>query len=109
MILEHHPALAPRLLDLHESISSVKSWVREAAPRLGEEFAARRLHGWPTIVAAEAARRWLAARGVPPNDVTPGAVARLVAMATDAATPARETFAGSIKVARRNGRIQAMV
>ena len=107
IVLERHPALGPRLLDLHESLSSLKSWVREGAPRLEEEFAARSLHGWPTILAAEAGRRWLAARGVPPEDVTPAAVTRLVEMATDAATPSKEIFAGQINVSRRNGRIQA--
>ena len=107
IVLERHPALVPRFLDLHESLSSLKSWVREAAPRLEEEFAARRLHGWPTILAAEAGRRWLAARGVPPDDATPTAVARLIAMATDAATPSKEIFAGPVNVSRRNGRIQA--
>jgi tRNA(Ile)-lysidine synthase TilS/MesJ len=109
IILERHPALAPRLLEQHEALSGLKHWVREAAPRLEEEFATRRLHGWPAILAAEAGRRWLAARGVPPDDISPPTVARLVAMATDAATPARETFAGRVNVSRRNGRIQATV
>jgi hypothetical protein len=57
------------------------------------------------VLAAEAARAWLAGRGAPRDELSAAVLGRLVAMARDAATPPRVNFPGGLWVGRRRGRI----
>jgi tRNA(Ile)-lysidine synthase len=102
-LLRDRAALAASLRELGGACGTLEQWVWTNAPPLEERFAAADLAGWPAILAQAAARRWLAARGAPPQDVGPAAVCRLVAMAGDAGTPARQDFPGGLPVRRRAG------
>jgi tRNA(Ile)-lysidine synthase len=105
-VIGRHGPMRQALLDLDEGMRGLREWARGAAPRLGERFVARALQGQPAMLAAEAARRWLVSRGVSPDKISPGMAERLVAMATDAASPPRQTFAEGIQVRRRRGEIR---
>jgi hypothetical protein len=59
----------------------------------------------PGLLARETAKRWLAGRGAPAEDLTGEVLDRLVIMAADAASPARQHFPGGGLVGRRAGRL----
>lgn len=104
-LLGRHPGLIGGLLELNEGLGELRNWVREAAPELPETFPARTLADLPEILAQESARRWLLARGVPAGQLTPPAIAQLVRMATDAASPRRQHFPGRRLIRRKRGMI----
>jgi len=97
--------LGESLLRLGGACAELKKWVRSTAPQLAEEFPVAMLRNVPDILAAESARRWLVARGVRPAEAGGDVAARLVAMATDAASAPRQHFPGGILVRRRGGKI----
>jgi tRNA(Ile)-lysidine synthase len=103
-LLGARPSLAATLLELGVACAAWQSWLRAAAPALGEAFDVEALRAVPGPVAREAARAWLVARGVDADETT-AAAGRLVAMAADAASPARAHFPGGLLVRRRGGRI----
>jgi tRNA(Ile)-lysidine synthase len=84
-----------------------ESWLESAAPALPEAFEVEMLRAIPPAVALHAARRWLAKRAAKREEIPADAARRLVAMACDAATPARQDFHGGVHVRRRAGRIWA--
>jgi tRNA(Ile)-lysidine synthase len=104
-LLATRPALARSLRQTGAAMGDLSAWAAGTAPPLPDEFASRALATLPNALAAAAARRWLVARGAPPDDVSPAVVARLLAMARDAATPPRQHFPGGLLVARRAARI----
>jgi hypothetical protein len=57
----------------------------------------------PAPLGREFARRWLAEAGVPAERLEPPVVHRLITMASDAATPARQHFPGEVVVRRSRG------
>jgi hypothetical protein len=60
------------------------------------------------ILAEESSRRWLVERGVPIDQIDPSAIERLIFMASDAASPPRQDYAGGVHVRRhRKGIITA--
>lgn len=108
-VLNRWPGGAESLLPMHEDMAALRRWVRETAPRLEARFRVEALADWPTLLAAEAARRWLVERGVPAPEVQPGVVQRLIDMARDAAVGGVRQFPGGVSVRRRKGVIQASI
>lgn len=105
-MLAEQPDLTPNLLGLSGACRALRDWARSAAPALPEAFRAAQLAAAPPMLAAEAARRWLTARGVPPGEIVPDVTDRLLTMSTDAASPARVHFPGKVLVRRRRGVIE---
>ena len=101
--LAAEPALHGTLLALSESCRSLRHWLGRAAPVLPETFTTELLHRLPDILAHESARRWLIARGAPASELSEQVLGRLIALATDAATPPRQQFPGGMHVRRRGG------
>jgi tRNA(Ile)-lysidine synthase len=100
------PGLDPPLLELAEAARSMAEWVRAAAPwDTPPILEVDALRDVPLLLARETARRWLAGRGVPPRELTPDVLGRLVGMACDAASPPRQHFPGGVLVRRRGGRL----
>ena len=102
-LLATRPALVADLLNLSEGCAAVKQWVRAHAPAPPPRLPAATLADLPSPLAREAARQWLAARGAPQGELTSAVLHRLVGMAADAATPARQHFPGGVLVRRRGG------
>ncbi|WP_428940070.1 tRNA lysidine(34) synthetase TilS [Fontivita pretiosa] len=107
MLLSRRPGLVQPLLELGQACAVLRDWARAAAPVLPERMKLATLARLPGILAYESARRWLLDRGVPAHLIDPSVVARLIAMARDAATPARQHFPGRLLVRRRGGEIFA--
>jgi tRNA(Ile)-lysidine synthetase-like protein len=110
--------------EVGESCARLSAWLREqGGADWGEALDVAAVRKLPPPVAREAARQWLAGRaGLAgcarraevagragragrPVEITPAAAERLVAMATDAATPARQHFPGGVLVRRRGGKL----
>lgn len=105
--LAAEPGLHETLLSLCEACRALGGWARRAAPRLEPTFAAERLAGLPDVLAHDAARQWLIARGAPPEELSEAVLDRLVEMARDAASPPRAHFPGAVLVRRSHGSITA--
>jgi tRNA(Ile)-lysidine synthase len=106
-LLRGDECLTTAMRELGRASAAWRAWLDAAAPALGESFHISELHELADPVARHAARRWLRARGAPADDLGPAAVERLVEMARDAATPARQSFAGALIVRRRKGVINS--
>jgi tRNA(Ile)-lysidine synthase len=104
-LLAKNPSLSQCLLAMGDAMAEWTAWARAGAPVLHEEFATRELADQPDALAAEAARRWLSARGAPREELSAEVLQRLVEMARDLGTPPRRHFPGGLLVARRGGRI----
>jgi tRNA(Ile)-lysidine synthetase-like protein len=106
-LLNSAPQLSAPLIEVGDAMRAMKGWVSGNAPLLSERFAAAELAGWPTILAIEAARKWLISRGAPAGELRPKVLQRLVEFATDAAAGTRHEFPGKIQVRRRRGWLEA--
>jgi tRNA(Ile)-lysidine synthase len=106
-VLLAHPELSDVMLDVGAACGAWNDWLGRQAPALGESFRVAVLAELTEPLARRAAGRWLIARGVPADEVTPAGVAALLEMASDAAAPARRDFAGGVTVRRRGGIISA--
>jgi tRNA(Ile)-lysidine synthase len=104
-LLASRPPLTEAAIELAEASAALVAWLRACGPELDEVFDVRELHHLPRPLAREAARRWLAAHTPAGEEIAPAAAERLVEMATDAASPARQHFPGGVLVRRRGGRI----
>lgn len=100
-ILVGQPELTERLLEMAAAAAALKEWVRQNTPDPQNPLPAALLRALPTPIAMETARRWLAARGAPPGELTSTVLQRMLKMASDAATPPRQHFPGSVLVRRR--------
>jgi tRNA(Ile)-lysidine synthetase-like protein len=107
-LLVDRPGLVKALLELSERARTLRDWVRRSAPEQEECFYVARLAELPSLLAGESARRWLAARGVPPDELGPAVLERLITMAGDAASPPRQHFPGQLLVRRRRGMIDVV-
>src|SRR5262249_22614237 len=94
------------LLEVSGGCGALRDWTRRVAPSLAPCFAVGELARLPAILARESTRRWLTERGVSHAAIDPDAVARLIEMAADAATPARQQFEGGVVARRRGGHIE---
>ncbi|HWE93508.1 MAG TPA: tRNA lysidine(34) synthetase TilS [Tepidisphaeraceae bacterium] len=106
-MLADSPDLTPELLHLGDACRALRDWARAAAPALPDAFRVEQLAAAPPLLAAEAARRWLTARGVAPDEIAPDVAGRLVTMSADAASPVRAHFPGKVLVRRRRGMISS--
>jgi tRNA(Ile)-lysidine synthetase-like protein len=104
-VLGQHSDLTPALLDMSVACRALRDWTRRAAPSLAATFAVASLADLPLVLARESARQWLSEVGVPPDQVDSAAIERLIEMAADAASPARQHFPGNVEVRRRSGRV----
>ena len=107
-LLADRPELAMPLIALGETARELSQWVRRNADPGGAPptpLPMRTLSDLPSLLARETAKRWLAGRGAPRDQLTPDVVDRLVLMALDAASPARQHFPGNVLVTRRSGRL----
>jgi tRNA(Ile)-lysidine synthase len=102
------PRLHEPLMRLAAASRGIREWAARSAPRLLESFATAAIEGLPTVLAHEAARRWLIARGAPPDELPAPVLDRLIEMARDAASPSARHFPGALLVRRRQGMITAM-
>jgi tRNA(Ile)-lysidine synthase len=103
-LLQRRTELTQPLLNLAHACAAVKAWTRRHAPQVGKQLEVATLRDLPPPLAAEVARRWLVASGVPPHALDAPVLSRLLEMATDAAAPARRHFPGGVLV-RRRGRV----
>ena len=106
-LLSKHPQLAARLIELAAVCQALTRWLRENAPQLPESFELAQLRVLSPPLARESARRWLAAHAGADVEIPPAAVERLIEMATDAASPARQNCPGGLLVVRQKGRISS--
>jgi tRNA(Ile)-lysidine synthetase-like protein len=96
--------LVTAALELADRCVALSAWLRKAAEGFNEaeiELAALRRLAPP--IARAAARRWLCERSG--AEISPAAVDRLLLMACDAASPARQQFPGGVMVRRRGGKL----
>ncbi len=100
------PPLSDALRELATAARAARDWLDARSPALADAFATADL-AVAAPLARHAAGRWLAARGAPPDAVNRATCDRLVALAADAATPARQSFPGGLDVRRAGGRVTA--
>jgi tRNA(Ile)-lysidine synthetase-like protein len=104
LILVNDVPLRDSLLELGKSCGELKTWLAAATPKLSEQFLVEDL-ALPSPIAGRAAGRWLVKRGSPIDQITSTVCDRLIVMAADAASPARQHFPGGLLVRRRKGTI----
>lgn len=99
-------------VDLFESLTTLsaacfalRGWTRAQAPALAPTVYAAELARLPRILADESVRCWLIDRGLPRDQVDSTALERVISMAIDAASPARQELPGGVMVYRRRGTI----
>ena len=105
--LAANPRRSASLCDLARAARRTRDWLDRRAPTLAASFPVTALQALPAPLARHAAGRWLVAGGVPVDAVSRAVCDRLVTMATDAATPSRQTFPGGITVRRARGWMMA--
>jgi tRNA(Ile)-lysidine synthetase-like protein len=108
-MLAENPEWTDQLLRLGRACDRWVQWLARTAPTLEASFDVKCLRDLALPVAEFAARRWLAERSGRLESITTDAARRLVEMATDAASPAQQHFAGGILVRRRRTRIFAEI
>ena len=105
-MLAGHDEIASAALRMGASCASLSAWLREAGAVLsGAEVELEDVRRLPPPIARAAARHWLAERAGAGVEIPPSAVERLLLMANDAASPARQQFPGRVLVRRRKGRL----
>ncbi|HSV15364.1 MAG TPA: tRNA lysidine(34) synthetase TilS, partial [Tepidisphaeraceae bacterium] len=102
-ILAKDSALRGSAIRLGSACSALKAWLNHVMPGLDDRFDAAKLGSLPPPLARAAASRWLAHHAVPVEEISQVVCDRLIAMATDAASPARQHFPGGVQVHRRRG------
>lgn len=107
-VLESHPKLTRDLLELGAACRDLRDWARGHAPVLPDSFPCAALAGLPPLLARESGRCWLLSHGASSRDLQGPVLARLLTMAKDAASPARQHFPGGIVVTRRRGTISSL-
>jgi tRNA(Ile)-lysidine synthetase-like protein len=107
LLLGGNPAFSEALLQLGTACRSLRDWERSMIRPTSAVLSVEEIADLPSILARANARSWLIAQGVSRGNIEPQSVDRLIAMCTDASTPARMPFPGMI-VARRRGKIEAL-
>ena len=103
--LQQNPQMPPLLLRLGATCRKWKTLLDTNSPELPEQFAARDLATLQCPLAAHAARRWLHARGLEDRRASQDVIQRLIDMATDQASAAKQDFPGKISIRRKQGMI----
>ena len=103
--LARRPQLTDALLSAAAAASALRDWVRASAPEPPPRLPVTLLRDLPEPLALETARRWLAGRGVPRDELGATTLRRVLAMAADAASPPRQHFPGRILLRRRGGEL----
>jgi tRNA(Ile)-lysidine synthetase-like protein len=103
--LARAPRLVEALNDLGARCGELRDWLERTAPRLDRRFPVARLADLPIVLARVSGSRWLRAAGAPADELTPDVLDRLIVMARDAASGARQFFPGKLLVRRRAGEI----
>lgn len=104
-LLSRQPRLHDRLIELASVCARLERWLDANSPVLSESFALPEVRSLVAPLARHALRRWLSERAGAGIEIPPAAVERMLAMVTDAATPARQHFPGGVLVHRRAGQI----
>jgi hypothetical protein len=104
-LLSSHSNLIHPLLEMSGAFAELRLWIDSAAPKLASCFATNALADLPPLLARHVARTWLISQGCPPEDLIPAVIDRLLEMTTDASTPPRQHFPGSLPVRRKAARI----
>lgn len=99
-------SLVDPLLQLGMACARWGRWLDGASPHLPAQFSVTLLQDLAPPLALHAAHRWLIERGVT-QETGPQTLHRLIDMARDAASPARQHFPGALLVRRRQGLIAA--
>lgn len=102
LVLEESGQLTQSLIELGKACDALRQWANHL-PNPPEQLPLRALQDLPSILARQQARKWLTSRGVSPKELLPAVLDRLIAMACDRATPARQQFPGGVLVRRRKG------
>jgi tRNA(Ile)-lysidine synthetase-like protein len=102
VVLEKSPNLKESFIELGKACDALRRWANHL-PNPPEQLPLGALQDLPIILARQQARKWLTSRGVPPKELLPAVLDRLIAMACDRATPARQQFPGGALVRRRKG------
>jgi tRNA(Ile)-lysidine synthetase-like protein len=105
--LAEHPEVGEAMLELGRACTRLRDDVQAAAPVLAPQWPVQQAACLPPLVAEMSVRQWLVARGMPHEQVDPGTISRVIAMATDAATAPKVQLTGSMVVRRRGGMIFA--
>ena len=108
-VLATRGGLADALLELGDRCRALREWIRASTPPHEADLPCAALLALPTPLRRELARRWLVAARVPDARVEPTVVGRLLAMAEDAATPARRHFPGGVVIRRSRGVLSVVV
>jgi hypothetical protein len=108
IFLDANPKVAASLLQLASGCAAVGEWLATVVPHLPDSFPASCLQNLSPPLARHAAKQWLVRLGGADVEITPDAIARLLEMANDAATAARQHFPGKILVRRRGGIIDVV-
>jgi tRNA(Ile)-lysidine synthetase-like protein len=101
--LRDRPKVRDDLLQLGQTCEEWTQWARRTSPKLPVRFAAKVLAELPRVLARQSARRWMLQSGADPRGLSMAALDRLIEMASDAATAARQQFPVPVKVHRRGG------
>jgi hypothetical protein len=104
-VLAEQVELGKAMLELERSCQQLSKWVAANSPTLGNPFKVSEMWNVPGILAREMGREYLRGCGCPGEEITPRAVERLMEMANDAATPARQVFPGNVYLRRTQGKI----
>lgn len=100
--------LGTDVVRLAEQVAELNAWLAAQSPMLESSFAVAQVRGLPAILARDALRRWLTARGAEEDELSIAVVNRLRDMVEDAAAPARTHFPGGVLVGRRGGKIATL-
>jgi tRNA(Ile)-lysidine synthetase-like protein len=101
-LLEKSSHLTQSLIELGKACNALRRWANHL-PDPPERLPLRALQVLPSILARQQARKWLTSRGIPARELLPAVLDRLIAMASDRATPVRQQFPGGAFVRRRKG------
>jgi hypothetical protein len=99
--------LAESLANLAAVCGELREQVRREIGELPQELPLGHWDRLSPLARSQAARLWLGRSGVPPGDISTGAVDRLLGMLDDRAAPAKLDFPGPVRVVRVKNRLKS--
>jgi tRNA(Ile)-lysidine synthase len=102
-ILAANAALQQSLLNLGHACALWQRWLDASVAATTEQLVTAELAALPPPIARRAAAAWLKAHGCPVDEISHRVCDRLIQMAGDTASPARQHFPGAVLVRRRRG------